>query len=272
MSFMSNDPVFGHETIFGQSQAMQTPFEESSTQKHGIGQKLVVRRNNHTFVYRYCKVGASGVSRGQLMQMPASVANHTNIAVGGAVAAGNRVFDISTTLSTTLSANQYDDGFFHINDADVEGSYYQIKKHTATTTPEITLYDPLDEALVTTSEFSLTPNPWRDIIVLPTTTTGMVVGIPRIDLTASYYAWLQTAGPCACLVDGSETLVAGDPVGVPHTAATAGTCGLVLTFTLTEGTPNVINALTFKKALGTVLKANAATEYALINLEIDTAA
>lgn len=243
---------FGPEVIDDPSQLIQTIFEESATQKHAIGAKFIGERRGKTKVFRYVKVGASNISKAQLQQGPAPTADHTNIALTASSAAvGDIDVVIATALSTAAVADEYKNGVFHINDAGAEGSAYDVKGNTVGTTPTITLYDPIVEALVATSEWTLTRNPHNGIIVTPTTLTSKIVGIPAIDLTAGYYGWIQTAGPAPCLVDTAETLVIGEAVGYPAAIAVAGACGV---------------AAVTDHIVGQVLSVNAASEYALINL------
>ena len=60
-----------------------------------------------------------------------------------------------------------------------------------------------------TDVVGLIGSPWKDIVVAPTTTLGMTVGLTCNTITASYYGWVQTAGPALALVDAA----AGTAVG-----------------------------------------------------------
>ena len=77
----------------------------------------------------------------------------------------------------------------------------------------ITTYDPLKTAIVkNSSQLSLTPNPYTEVITSPATTpTSNIVGVSVIDITDDYFAWIQTRGPCAVLASASA-LVIGNAV------------------------------------------------------------
>lgn len=247
---------FFPQVLTDPGQLRQNIYTESSTQKHAIGTQFREFRGGQTRLFRYIKAGAVNLSPGLLMQASAPIANHTNIAVGGAVSAGEVDIPIATTLSTTTSANQYDNGFFHINDATGEGQGYPVKSHTVSTTPTITLYDPIAVALATGSEFTLSANPYKDIIVAPTTLTACPVGVTLVSMTAAYYGWICTGGDIPALVDTAETLVIGEAVGYPATISVAGAVGV---------------AAVTDPIIGFVRSVNAASEYAcirLVNLDI----
>lgn len=254
MSLTPSSGLLPHVIEFP-TEPLQKVTEQSETQKHALGTIYKERsRYGEERWFRYIKAGAVNLSKGLLMQSPAQVANHDNIAVGGAVEAGQIEVPITTTLATALSDGQYHLGTFHINDATAEGDTYQVKKHTNTTTPTITLYTPLITALATGSEFSLTANKHNGVIVLPTTQTGIVVGVTKAAITANWYGWVQTKGPAAVLVDTTDVLVIGQNVGVPAAAAVAGACGIVADV---------------QHVVGIARNIAPASEYALIDLSID---
>ena len=58
-----------------------------------------------------------------------------------------------------------------------------------------------------TSEASLDKSPYDDVVVSATDQGDLAVGIPNVSVTAAYYGWVQTKGPCAALAD--ETLAIG---------------------------------------------------------------
>lgn len=252
---MSKQTGFGWfpEIITDPAELRQGIRQESSTQNHAIGSQFRDFRTGQTRLFRYVKVGASGVSRGQLMQAPAPIANHQEH-VGGAGttgAIGSLEVQVGLTVTTALTADQYVNGMIHFNKVTGLGGFYPIKEHTDSITPLITLHEPLDEAIDTTTEITLSLNPYAGIIVAPTTLTAPVVGVPVTDLTAAYYAWIQTSGDVALLVDTGETLVIGEAVGYPAAIAVAGAVG--------------VGAVT-DPIIGYVRSVNAAAEYALVRI------
>ena len=229
-------------------------FSEYSTEKYPIGTIYMPENDPMHRAWVFCKNGGSGLTAGHLLTGPAPIADHTNIATGTAAAAGQKVVTVSTTLSTTLSDEQYHGGMLSINDADGQGRGYLIKSHDDTTTPVITLDENIAVALTASSEFSLVSNQYRGVIVRAGTVTQAVVGVAAVAATASYYFWAQVKGPCPVLTAG--TLVIGNRA----TAASGGTAGSVAPATTTDITSAVI---------GDVLAVNASTEYSTINLKID---
>ena len=252
---MSKSSGFGFfpEVITDPAQLRQTIYQESSTQKHSIGAQFRDYRAGQTRLFRYCLVGGSNVSKGMLMQGPAPIANHQeHLGGAGTVGAvGDRSVQVGLTMTTALTANQYDNGMIHFNLGTGLGGFYPIKSHTNTVQPLIELHEPLAEAIDTTTEISLTLNQNNGIIVAPTTLTGPLVGIPVIDLTAGYYGWVQTGGDAAALVDTAETMVIGEIVGYPGTISVAGAVGFP------ADTDPII---------GVVRAVNVAAEYALIKI------
>lgn len=204
--------------------------------------------------FRYVKNGATLMARGKLYQSKAAVAGHTNRPLS-AVAAGATTIDITPT-TTNVAANEYQNGWLHINDVDGEGIAYRVKSHPAITADAagtITLYDPIKIATTANSEGTLTYNPYEGLIVHPSPLTAPAIGVPLAAIAASAFGWVQTKGPCAVLTQG--TIVAGDFV-VP--SATVDGAVMPSAAVETDGPP-----------VGKVMSVNADTEYSIINLSID---
>lgn len=225
-------------------------YEESSTQKHLLGTRVDLA-DGRSFIYALND--AVALAAGKLCQVAVPVANHLNCAVAAAAAIGAQ--SVSVTLGATAStANEYREGFLHINDATGEGYTYKVKKHAAIAsagTGTFYIEDDIRVALTTSSEVTLTKHPCDSVVVMPTTQTGMPIGVPLIAVTAAYYFWLQVKGPCAVLANG--TLVIGN--GVAPSVTTAGAVD-----------PEAATHITSR--VGTVMRVNASTEYALINLSV----
>ena len=191
------------------------PYAESATQLFPLGTTL----DWGDRAFKYAQVSSAGaITAGKLVQQRASVvANHSQCDMTGAVSATTTATtDISIEFSgdTDAAANLYQDGYLIINSGTGAGQSWRIKSHAAVdagadTTAVITVYGKLVTALASgaSSECTLTYNPYKDVIVSPTSATGAVVGVTNIDMTLSYYGWLQTKGPKAVLA--GETLVLG---------------------------------------------------------------
>lgn len=189
----------------GQLIKAQGLFEESSTAKAPLGSAL---RLDDGRVFRYCKMGAVAGVPGKVYQSPPAVANHLNQSVAAAAAVG--ATSVSCTLgATAVTANQYADGFLQINDANGEGYQYKIKSHAAadgSAAVTINLYDPIQVALTTSSEYTLVYHPCANVIVHPSPATSTMIGTPTIAITAEYYGWLQTWGPANVLIEGTPAV------------------------------------------------------------------
>src|SRR5262249_22453603 len=79
-------------------------------------------------------------------------------------------------------------------------------------------YDPIQVALTASSRVGLVHNPYKNVIVNPTTATAAVCGVAGYIITATQYGWLTTWGPASVLING--TLGVG--IAVVISATTAG--------------------------------------------------
>lgn len=240
-----------HGVGIGSILPAQDIYEEKSTQLHRLGSKLVLGER----IFQYCGNAAVALTAGKMVQSSAPIPNHTNVTVSAAVAIDGKV--VTPTMgATAVTANQYADGYMHVNDVTGEGQCYRVKSHPAAlsgATCAFTLYDALEAALDATSQVTLVANPYKEVIIAPNAAlTAPARGVPLIGVTASYYFWLQTAGPAPVLVQG--TVVIGQPVGLGGTAD--GACGPIAAFTT--------------DIWGRVMQVNASTEYALIDLRLDS--
>ncbi len=197
-----------HYHSLGTDYTSANPYAESSTQLFPLGSRL--DWGDRAFVY----VQMDGaVTAGKLIQQTASiVANHSQCTATGATAAGQYDISIETQGDTDLTADLYAGGYLIVNDVNGEGQSMRIKSHPAhdhssDASVVISCFDPLVTALTTSSELTLTKNPWKDVIVAPAAETGAVIGATNIDMTDDYYGWLQVRGPKAMLA--GETLVLG---------------------------------------------------------------
>jgi len=225
--------------------AVQSVFEESETQKHILGQVLELENGMQ---FRYCQAGGLGLNIAQLHQAPLPVADHFNCIVSTQVIGDTQ---ITITLgATAVTKNQYAEGILHINDGTGQGQAVRVKSH-----PVIALSDPgvltLEEGLLLATDVAdslgtLTHNQYKGVLV--NAATSHLVGVPRINVTASYFFWAQTKGPCPVLVDGN--LVQGQ-----NAIANAGAVSP--------------NAADVAQVAGLVMQANASGDYALINLTIE---
>ena len=213
---------------------VQSLFSQSLVQKHRIG---TIRALDDGRVFAYAKAGAT-LAAGEMTQAAVPITYSTECAVQAAGAIGDKHIHITYGASTAI-ANYYRDGFaLSAMPAYGIGGMYKVRGHVAFTsggTHEILLYDSLWEALTTSSKISLTKHPQDSVIQMVTTTpTGVVAGVPPIDVTDTQYFWNQVKGICNVLLAGNavvgENLVPGAVAGglMPHAAVTEVVCGYVI--------------------------------------------
>ena len=249
-------PSYDQGMIFGPgSEPKQGIFEESATQEHRLGARFI----DGDRIFRYAKNAAVGLSKALMTQTQVVDTDTHEIIQTGHTWAVN---DISGTMLITTGGtwvdNEFVDGYFFGNQvASAIGDSYRVLASEITsddTILKLELETPIRNAVLATTEMSLIPNRFYDVVVFPTTKTGYAAGVPLIDVTASYYFWAQTGGPAPVIVDTGETVVIGDTVSLPDTSSVAGACGV---------------RLTLEQSWGNVLLVGAAAEPALVNLNID---
>ena len=185
------------------------PFAESSTQLFPLGTLLIY--GDRTF--RYAGIGGSGVTAGKCLSTAALTdANHRDMAVQAAAAAGATSVAVTFGGDTDAAENLFAEGYLHINDVAGQGQLLRIKSHDAvdagvSTTCTLNLYDKVVTALTTSSKADLITSTYNDLVVSETggDHVGVVVGITAMDMTADYYGWVQIAGPCSVLYDQNPT-------------------------------------------------------------------
>ncbi|MDY6862927.1 MAG: hypothetical protein SV062_08060 [Thermodesulfobacteriota bacterium] len=207
--------------------------------------------------YRYCKVGATALSAGQLMQGPAPDALCTNKAIAATASVGAKTVFVGMG-AVSAAVDILRDGILIINDAAGEGYHYKIESNkaaAASSTAELTLRDELMVALTTLSEANAVPSQYNGIVVSTDSAilTGPVVGVTIVSAAASGYCWIQSKGLAPCLAEGSwvvgNRLTKGSAAGSLRPVTTGDT--------------------TFESYYGEVIRTVAATEYGLVKLCID---
>ncbi len=164
--------------------------------------------------FRYAQIGAGAATAGKLMLAPVPKTNHHNVAATTALVAGKK--KITLTLGATAAvANEYSHGMLVANDNSPEGEVYRISGHPAadlSTSLELTLEAPIVSTVTTASEFTLVHNRWNGTVE-GTVVTQRAAGVPVIDVTAAYHAWLKTKGTASVLIGTAATLGADLIVG-----------------------------------------------------------
>ncbi|MPZ20139.1 MAG: hypothetical protein GEV06_19810 [Luteitalea sp.] len=193
----------------------QDAFTSSATQLHPLGTRGFTKDGRR---FRYAQAGATTVA-GSLYQSAAPLANHL-ANTPPAVDSGAKSF-VYTPGATGGAANLYAEGYMQVDTTPGNGYTYQVSGHgaiTASTAFTLTLVDPIQVALTTSSRVGLIANPYKNVIVAATTVTAPAVGVSPCIIASGEYGWLQTYGPASVLVNGTP----GVGVGVVSSATTAG--------------------------------------------------
>ncbi len=226
----------------------QELFSDSSTQLHGLGELV---HSSDGRAYRYCKAGSSALVVGNLQQSSVEDTGDQGLAIEVATVGSS---SITTTSTVTVTANQYAGGFALVTVTPGVGYLYHISGHSSATAAVVTinLDDEIDVALTASSTIDLIKNPYDGVIVNPTTATASPVGVAVKALTASYYGWLQVAGPSCLLADGTVTV--GTEVVASNAVAGAVEAGA--------------DATDLQAHVGTAITGIADTEYGAVRLEL----
>jgi len=149
-----------------------------------------------------------------------------------------------TNGATVLNENLFAGGLAIVSAGTGIGQTLQIASHQPAAnagTFVVTLIDPIQVTLDATSKISLIANPAKNVVISPTTITGIPVGVTIYPVQASVastfdatsgaltvpgipqYFFVVSHGPVGCIIDSTVTTV-GYPLG--PSAATPGTLGI----------------------------------------------
>lgn len=158
------------------------------------------------------KAGAVDIAPGVLVQAPAIVAAHQNLAVPTASAVGANTIAI-TLGATGLTLNQYQGGFAYVTAGAGAGQKFTIQENlvaSASANTTLTLQDnTVAVALDTTSKISLFLNPYNGVVINPTTATNVPVGVSFYAIPAGTYGYVATRGSWSCLNAGGTAVGLG---------------------------------------------------------------
>jgi hypothetical protein len=210
--------------------------------------------------HRFAQNGATATVAGSIYTGPVLVAAHVNnTAAATAVGATTVTF---TQGATAITANYFKGGTLTV-DVNPGGGYtYGIDSHAAVGSATSYAWplapgEAIQVALTTTSRLSLVSNPYRNLVIAPTTTlAAAVAGVAQSIIAAKSFGWIQTKGNASVLTDG--TVIIGNEVYSPSTN-TAGAC-------VAEGGSEAVHNI--QKQIGAVLRAAASTAFSTVNLDI----
>lgn len=224
-------------------------YSYSSTQAQDLGSLATTGDGRY---FRYAKMGATTGVPGQAFQGPASDATNFSPSGGlGVLAAATGAVSVTLSDSLTITANALAGGIMSVAVTPGQGYSYKVKSNTAVSAATgcvVTLEDPIQVALTTSSKVVFSLNPYNGIVVSGTAPTNAIVGVPVVAIPPSNFGWIQTRGPASVLVGG--TLEAGVAVGVNLanvTGALAAATGVIfskagsMTATGTSGEYDIVN-------------------------------
>ena len=175
----------GESVIFGGL----PPVVDEANPTHNLGQKLVTPDGRS---FRYVRAGGTALVAGNLLQSIAEDTGEQDLTPTATAIGATTI----TTSAITVTANQYAGGYVLVTVTPGIGQAFKIKSHPASTAAAVTLTleDPVQVALTTTSRIDLVPNIYEGVIAHPTTSSGVPVGVAVNDITANQYGWIQTGG------------------------------------------------------------------------------
>ena len=212
----------------------ENPFTTSTTEPtHTLGAVMGADGNRR---FCYVRAGGTALVRGNIVQAPAEDTADQDI-TPTAAAVGATIIVTSSTM--TVTANQYAGGWIVVSVTPGVGQVFKVKSHSAYTAAAATfnLEDPIQVALTTTSRIDFVANPYNNVIVTPTTPTGVVVGAAVNVIAANAYGWVQTWGPAPVIADAGGALTVDDAISTSN--ATSGTVEVAV-----AGQPNIGYAMT----------------------------
>jgi len=175
----------------------QSIYEESSTAKHKLGERLPLPDGR---VFYYAKAGEA-LTAGKLCS--AQVDTDAEDTVTVAHPAGTT--EVTITAASAITKDQYKEGYLIVDEGTDAGSIYKIKSNEAIasgSTGTVTLYDGLVTAWSTSdTDITLVTNLFYKVQLANTDQIELPLGVPLIDVTSGYYFWLQTWGVAPVLQD-----------------------------------------------------------------------
>ncbi len=156
--------------------------------------------------FRFSLAGAVSYVPGKLYQGPAETTAWENVAVA---AAAKGATTVTLTASLTLTANILAGGYLIVGVTPGQGYQYQIVANTAVSSAAncvVTLADPIQVALTTSSTVVVMASPYSGCILVPTTPSAISTGVPVTIVTNAQYGWLQVTGIAAVLSDDALTI------------------------------------------------------------------
>lgn len=205
-------------TLKGPVVSGQPVYSSSSTKHHDLGARF---EDDYGRTYRYCQAGAADLVVGNAIQSIVSLAGHLTM-TPSAAAIGARSISVTPSTSQNGAADLYAEGLATVVVTPGLGYSYPIKNHLAINATDLFVLNlepgwEIVVALTATSQISLSANPYKNVIQMPTTLTSAVVGVCVFIITLAEFGWLGTGGVHGTLlaanVSAGEAVMAGGTAG-----------------------------------------------------------
>lgn len=209
--------------------------------------------------FRYGQAGAVALAPGKMNDGANAVANHVNLVTAAAAAVGDT--QVTVTLGgTAATLNQYAGGTLWCNVTSTGlGIGYLIASNPAQTSTTgnlvVTLVEPIQVAITTSTKTSLFPALYSGAIVTPSAATAGAAPIGVFtgsSLPISNYGWFQTGGPAPLLSDATVYTL-----GEEVSQAVSGVAG--------SGSLKVATLPTY----GVAMQLGVSGQYQLVNLNLN---
>ncbi len=206
-----------HHSFGPYGQPHQSIYLESATQEYPLGTRYA-EPGPLGRVFRYAKAGAA-ITPGKMLATAqyggaAGTAEQTQCAVAVAASTNDKRIYITASSSAQV-LDLFAGGMAIIMDVSATpDDFYSIpiESHSALLSTGTASYIDLQYgapvALTTSDKVDLFVNPWKDIIIQPTTThTGSPIGVAQVNVTSAYYFWCQTWGPVGIMSNAGPLTV-----------------------------------------------------------------
>ena len=181
--------------------------KQTTTQRHPLGTKGELPDGR---LFRY-SFSDGAITAGLMLQTKVAIAED-DMDVVVAAAAAAKATSISITTVAAILADEYKDGFLYVNDGAGQGQAFRLGSHLAAGAAATLVLNLAEgEEVITalaaaTSLVGLKWNRYKDVIVSPTTITGIPVGATPMDVADNRYFWAQVRGEAAILVAGTAVV------------------------------------------------------------------
>ena len=196
----------------------QPVFSSSGTQHHPLGARF---EDSYGRTYRYCGAGGTSLVVGNAIQSPVVLAGHLTM-TPSAAAIGDRTISVTPSTSQNGAADLYAEGLATVVVTPGLGYSYPVKGHLAITGTTLFVLNlepgwEIVVALTATSQISLSANPYKNVIQMPTTLTSALVGVAPFIIATTEFGWLGTGGVHGTLLaatpSAGEAVMAGGTAG-----------------------------------------------------------